>query len=54
MRRWIFRYLFRLLLLAAVVFAAYAFFAELPPPTEPVTIEIDPPAPDTGAAGTAD
>ena len=41
--RWFFKYLLRLLVLAAIVFAGYAFFAELPPPTERVTVELEPP-----------
>ena len=42
--RWVFKYLVRLLVLAAIVFAGYAFFAELPPPTDRVTVELEPPA----------
>jgi hypothetical protein len=41
MRR-LFKYLFRMLLFVAVGFAAYAFFAELPPPTQDsvVTLQV--------------
>ncbi len=50
--RWVWKYLFRLLVLAAVVFVGYAYFADLPPPIETYTLEIDAPAPAGGEAGT--
>ncbi len=48
--RWILKNLFRLLVLALIVFAGWAFFADLPPPSERITVDIDPPA----AAGAGD
>ena len=48
--RWVWKYLFRLLVLAAIVFVGYAFFAELPPPSETYTIELEAPAADGGEA----
>lgn len=42
---WLFKNLLRLLVLAAIVFAVWAFFAELPPPTETHSIALPPPGP---------
>ena len=42
--RWVWKYLFRLLVLAAIVFVGYAFFAELPPPSERTTVDLEVPA----------
>ena len=50
--RWVWKYLFRLLVLAAIVFVAYAFFADLPPPSETYTLDLEAPAPAAGEAGT--
>lgn len=47
--RWLSKMLLRLLVLALIVFSGWAYFAELPPPTERVVIDLEPPA-DTGAA----
>lgn len=41
---WLFKNLLRLLVLGAIAFAVYAFFAELPPPTERITVALEPPA----------
>lgn len=50
--RWVWKYLFRLLVLAAIVFVVWAFFADLPPPSETYTLELEPPAAGGGAAAT--
>jgi hypothetical protein len=47
--RWLFKNLLRLFVLAAIVFAGWAYFAELPPPSERVTIELETPAADEAA-----
>lgn len=41
---WLFKMLLRLLVLGAIVFAGWAFFAELPPPTETRTVPLPPPS----------
>lgn len=48
---WLFKTLLRLLVLAAVVFVGWAFFAELPPPTESRTIVLPPPTAAGGDGG---
>lgn len=47
---WLFKNLLRLLVLGAIAFAVYAFFAELPPPTEKITVDLEPPAGQSGSA----
>ncbi|HUF55876.1 MAG TPA: hypothetical protein VMM55_04875 [Thermohalobaculum sp.] len=47
---WVWKYLFRLLVLAAVVFVGYAFFADLPPPSETYRLELEAPAAGGGGA----
>ena len=46
--RWVWKYLFRLLVLAAIVFVGYAFFADLPPPSESITVDLEAPAGEGG------
>lgn len=50
---WLFKNLLRLLVVGAIAFAVYAFFAELPPPTERITVALEPPQPRSGG-GTQD
>jgi len=38
--RWIGKYLFRLIVLLAIGFVAYAMVAELPPPTSETTVSV--------------
>lgn len=39
---WVFKNLLRLLVLVALIFVGWAFFADLPPPTRTITVELSP------------